>query len=297
MSMRSITRSSWTRAFVDTDDDIEMADRLIARRLRDYDETPEHQLALRVVAAEAASVRVYEFAVLASPTQLVTIEPGAGIPVFQDVEARLQWDEGEEQSVERVWFEIAQAGLQANVGVLALLEHDVNGVRRQMARIEREAAVAGSLGVSDLPRVSEMLIDIDHALSHVSLSINGFVQFARLLRRDLSASADVSRPQVDLLVQQGEALTRRLEFLVGRHRFHSQGASQQISTSDLNIVKIFTVLWAILIPGTTLINWYGQNFENMPELSWEFSSWIQILGVFCLAVLPIYTVKRAGQLR
>lgn len=57
-------------------------------------------------------------------------------------------------------------------------------------------------------------------------------------------------------------LAGRVEFLVERHRFHARGTAQQISTSDLNVVKIFTVLWAILIPGSTLINWYGQNFSR-----------------------------------
>ncbi|MFC5425949.1 CorA family divalent cation transporter [Brevibacterium otitidis] len=52
----------------------------------------------------------------------------------------------------------------------------------------------------------------------------------------------------------------------------------------------------MLIPGTALINWYGQNFEFMPELSWPYTAWVQIAGVFLLAALPIYVIKRAGQL-
>ena len=297
MSMRSITRSTWTRVFVDDLEDLETADRVLAQRFGGGDGGRELRLDQRIVVAEGPVARVYEFVVVIGGGQIATIEPGSGIPLLQDVETQLQWDDGEDSGTERAWYAIAQAGFRAATGALSLLEGDINAVRAQMAQIEREASAKSSLGVSDLPLVSEMLVDIDNALSHVSLSITGHTQLARLLRRDVGRGAAVTRAQIDALVQQGEALTRRVEFLVDRQRFHSQGASQQISTSDLNIVKIFTVLWAILIPGTTLINWYGQNFEFMPELSWEFSSWVQILGVFFLAVLPIYTVKRAGQLR
>lgn len=34
----------------------------------------------------------------------------------------------------------------------------------------------------------------------------------------------------------------------------------------------------------------------MPELSWPYTAWVQIAGVFLLAALPIYVIKRAGQL-
>lgn len=297
MSMRSITRNAWTRIFVDTTDDLEAAERRIEQRLRHFDGASPQRLPLKIVAADGDAARVYELSVLVSAEEIMTVEPGTGVPALQDVEARLQWDNGEDEGPYRAWYAIAQNGFHAVAGALALVEADINRVHARMARVEREASATTSLGVSDLSHVSEMLVDIDQVLSHVSYAIGSLSQFARLLRRDAGSTSGVPRTLIDALIQQGEALTRRMEFLVDRHRFHSQGTSQQISTSDLNIVKIFTVLWAILIPGTTLINWYGQNFEFMPELSWEFSSWIQILGVFVLAVLPIYTVKRAGQLR
>lgn len=297
MSVRSITRDTWTRVFVDGPDDFETTERVLTNRLGSGREEHERRLRVSIVAAAGRAAQVYELTVVVLAHQIVTIEPGSGIPLLQDVEAQLQWAENVEGSPHHAWFAIAQAGFQSSAAALAFVESDINLVRAPMAAAARSES-SRSLGVSDLPRVSEMLVDIDHALSHIASSIASLTQLARLLRREAGRpDAGVARPQVDALIQQGEALTRRVEFIVDRHRFLSQGASQQISTSDLNIVKIFTVLWAILIPGTTLINWYGQNFEFMPELSWEYSSWVQILGVFFLAVIPIYTVKRAGQLR
>ncbi|WP_198141968.1 CorA family divalent cation transporter [Leucobacter komagatae] len=297
MSVRSITRDTWTRVFVDAAEDFDTAERVLANRMRGGDSEHETRLQLSIVAAANGSVHVYELTVILFSDQIITIEPGAGVPLLQDVEAQLQWADDTAGSPHHAWFAIAQAGFQSNAAALAFVEADINAVRAPMAKAARSGS-SRSLGVSDLPRVTEMLVDVDHSLSYIASSIAALTQLARLLRREsVLSNPGVARPQVDALVQQGEALTRRVEFMVDRHRFLSQGASQQISTSDLNIVKIFTVLWAILIPGTTLINWYGQNFEVMPELSWEYSSWVQILGVFFLAVIPIYTVKRAGQLR
>lgn len=297
MSVRSVTRDTWTRVFVDGIDDFETAERVVTNRLRHDVDDHEKRHQVTLVAAAGHAAHVYELTIIVLPGQIVTIEPGVGIPLLQDVEAQLQWAEHADESPHHAWFAIAQAGFQACAAALAFVESDINLVRAPMAEAARSES-SRSMGVSDLPRVSEMLVDIDHALSHIASSIASLTQLSRLLRREsLVPGAGVARPQVDALIQQGEALNRRVEFMVDRHRFLSQGASQQISTSDLNIVKIFTVLWAILIPGTTLINWYGQNFEFMPELSWEYSSWVQILGVFFLAVIPIYTVKRAGQLR
>lgn len=297
MSVRSITRDTWTRIFVDGSEDFETAERLLAKRWRDGRDDGETRLPVTIVVAEGRAARVYEFTVIARTGLIITIEPGEGLPLLQDVEAQLQWAEDGGASAGQVWFAIVQAGFAASAEALAQVEADINLVRAPMAEAAR-ADSSRSLGVSDLPRVSEALVNVDHALSYVASSIASLTQLARLLRREVIGMDEVLvRPQIDALIQQGEALTRRVEFMVDRHRFLSQGVSQQISTSDLNIVKIFTVLWAILIPGTTLINWYGQNFEFMPELSWEYSSWVQILGVFFLAVIPIYTVKRAGQLR
>lgn len=297
MSVRSVTRDTWTRVFVDTSEDFATADRVLLNRLGGDGEQRGRRLQVSFVVAAGGSAQVYEFAVVALPEQLVTVEPGKGVPLLQDVEARLQWAGAAEGMPHEAWFAIAQTGLLSSVAALEYMEADINTVRAPMAAAA-SAESSRSMAVSDLPRVSELLVDIDHALSYVAASVASLTQLARLLRRESIAASDVMpRQEIDALIQQGEALTRRVEFMVDRHRFLSQGVSQQISTSDLNIVKIFTVLWAILIPGTTLINWYGQNFEVMPELSWDASAWVQILGVFFLAVIPIYTVKRAGQLR
>ncbi len=292
MSLQKISQRGWTRLFVDSVADAELAGRTLGE-----EQTFEQRIPLRFVTVDDTGAQLAEVTVVLRSGEVTTVEPGDGLPLLQDVAARLQWDDAADPDALVAGAAIVRAGFQACAVALSSIESDIRGVRRAVSDLEAERGADRGISVSDLPRVSERLVDIDAVLSHVATSVSRLGQLARLLRREAAVCAAHDCADFDALIQQGDALATRVEFLVDRHRFHSRGTAQRISTSDLNIVKIFTVLWAILIPGSTLINWYGQNFEFMPELSWNMSAWIQIAGVFCLAVLPIYTVKRAGQLR
>ncbi len=292
MTLQRISQRGWTRLFLADPGDAELAERTMGPAT-----ATEQRIPLRFVTVDRWGAQLAEVTVVLRGDELITCEPGDGLPLLQDVAARLLWQDPGEADALRAGAEIVRAGFGASAASLTRIESEIRGVRLAVSDLEAERGPEHGISVSDLPRVSEQLVDIDAVLSHVAAAVSRLGQFARLLRREAAVRAADERAEFDALIQQGDALATRLEFLVDRHRFHSRGTAQRISTSDLNIVKIFTVLWAILIPGTTLINWYGQNFEFMPELSWDLSAWIQIAGVFCLAVLPISTVKRAGQLR
>lgn len=304
MSLRTVAHRTWTRVFVTGPEQLARIEQprvdstgAVSPGSTEPDPNDETRFPLRFVSPGADGARVSEATVVLRPNEIVTIEPGVGVPILQDVEASLLWEDAPDRGTVGVGLAIVRAGFRANADSLGLIEADIRRVRSSVAVISETSGSSRGISVSDLPAVSEILTDIDAILSHVSYSVGRLTQLARLLRREAAERGTISRVELDAVIQQGDALAGRVEFLVDRQRFHARGTAQQVSTSDLNIVKIFTVLWAILIPGSTLINWYGQNFVFMPELSWEFSSWVQILGVFCLAVIPIYTVKRAGQLR
>ena len=56
-------------------------------------------------------------------------------------------------------------------------------------------------------------------------------------------------------------------------------------------MKILTVVTTIFTPITVLTGWYGMNFENMPELSWEFG-YAYIIGLSILSVIICYLLFR-----
>lgn len=62
------------------------------------------------------------------------------------------------------------------------------------------------------------------------------------------------------------------------------------SKMDLSMnstMKILTVVTTIFTPITVLTGWYGMNFENMPELSWEFG-YLYIIGLSLLSLFICY---------
>ena len=58
---------------------------------------------------------------------------------------------------------------------------------------------------------------------------------------------------------------------LGESLIHLREALDASLNYNLNrIMKVFTVVTTIFLPLTLIVGWYGMNFTNMPELSWEF---------------------------
>ncbi len=56
---------------------------------------------------------------------------------------------------------------------------------------------------------------------------------------------------------------------------HIQDAYATYLDQKMNsTMKVFTVLTSIFFPLTIIVGWYGMNFSNMPELSWQGLYWI-----------------------
>ena len=60
----------------------------------------------------------------------------------------------------------------------------------------------------------------------------------------------------------------------------------EISIHQNNIMKLLTVVTTVFMPLTLIAGWYGMNFYNMPELSWEYG-YLTISAVSLLIILII----------
>lgn len=80
--------------------------------------------------------------------------------------------------------------------------------------------------------------------------------------------------------------------MLGDYATHVREAYQaehDIKSND--IMKIFTVVTSIFLPPTLIVGWYGMNFDNMPELSWQFGYlYVIILNTLVIGGL-IYLIK------
>ena len=79
-------------------------------------------------------------------------------------------------------------------------------------------------------------------------------------------------------------------FPAGRRFYISNVKDSYDSKMDLSMnstMKFLTIVTTIFTPITVLTGWYGMNFENMPELSWEFG-YLYIIGLSLLSLFICY---------
>ena len=75
---------------------------------------------------------------------------------------------------------------------------------------------------------------------------------------------------------------------------HLSEAYRSMLDLKLNqIMKVFTVITAIFLPLTLIVGWYGMNFKNMPELSWQYGyPTVIVLSVVVVVVCVIVFRKK-----
>jgi magnesium transporter len=186
---------------------------------------------------------------------------------------------------------------QQTATVLDAIDARLSVAGRANARLLRNAGTDRAGGIEDVEDLGVYLSTLNIPLSLVVQSLEDLERAARQLRRAVLRQSSLTVDRVDELIAEIERVQRRVHFLLDRQRFHQRTAQEVVAMSDLNVVKVFTVLWAIFVPGTALINWYGQNFRFMPELSWFASSWVQMLGVLLVTAVPVLIISKAGALR
>ena len=66
----------------------------------------------------------------------------------------------------------------------------------------------------------------------------------------------------------------------------------QIDKKQNNTMQLLTAITAIFLPLSLIVGWYGMNFKNMPELSWDFGYPLVTIVTVCVATFCIYIFKK-----
>ena len=66
----------------------------------------------------------------------------------------------------------------------------------------------------------------------------------------------------------------------------------EISIHQNNIMKLLTVVTTVFLPLTLIAGWYGMNFYNMPELSWEYGYLTVSVISILIIVLSLWYFKK-----
>ncbi|MDY0308845.1 MAG: CorA family divalent cation transporter [Castellaniella sp.] len=228
---------------------------------------------------------------------LYTVETGA--PLLRPGQAleRLQAQGMQADCPQSVALVLLHQLLEQAVRVLERINQDLSSPVQSIRAFQINVGTNDTRGVEDLSGVDKYLNSLNVPLSYVLQSLDDIERANQRLRRAALRQGGPLLDQVQELMIELDGVQRRARFLLERQRFHWRVAGETVAMSDLNVTKVFSVLWAAFIPGTALINWYGQNFRVMPELSWDGSLWVQLVVVLILTAVPVWMVKQSGALR
>ena len=114
-------------------------------------------------------------------------------------------------------------------------------------------------------------------------AVNYLVRRAKMPVEQLEQAREVIR-DIESLVPHNESLFQKVNFLM-------QAATSFINIEQSRIIKIFSVVSVVFLPPTVVASAYGMNFENMPELKWEYGYPLSLLLMLIAGVAPYIYFK------
>jgi magnesium transporter len=94
-----------------------------------------------------------------------------------------------------------------------------------------------------------------------------------------------------------DSLDSHTAFLFDKINFLMDATVGFININQNKIIKIFSVASVALLPPTLIASVYGMNFENMPELKWQYGYAFAIALMVASVAAPFLFFVRKGWLR
>ncbi|MBP0464315.1 magnesium/cobalt transporter CorA [Roseomonas sp. PWR1] len=132
-------------------------------------------------------------------------------------------------------------------------------------------------------RTSETLLGLNRILAFVG------AEKATAVRKE-------NQTLIKTLVRDVRSLVEHATFLNAKAQFLLDAVLGVINVEQNAIIKTFTVASVALMPPTLIASIYGMNYENMPELKWEYGYPLAILMMVVSAILPVLYFRRKGWL-
>ncbi len=90
------------------------------------------------------------------------------------------------------------------------------------------------------------------------------------------------------VIQVTEAIETQRDIINGVTDLHTSGINNQMN----QVMQVLTIIATIFIPLTFIAGIYGMNFENMPELKWEYGYYYVWGLIFVIFVLMLVYFRR-----
>lgn len=93
-----------------------------------------------------------------------------------------------------------------------------------------------------------------------------------------------------------ESLDGHTSFLFGKINFLMDTTVGFININQNKIVKLFSVVSVGLLPPTLIASVYGMNFQQMPELQWEYGYPFSLALMLASVTAPFWYFRKKGWL-
>lgn len=126
------------------------------------------------------------------------------------------------------------------------------------------------------------------------LSFNRLLLFYNQIENTPHMAAREHRQRFHHLASEVHSLSSYATFISQRHVFLLDATLGLLGVEQNKIIKVFTVAAAAFMPPTMIASIYGMNFDNMPELHWEYSYPIALAVITLSAIFPYiyFKIKR-----
>lgn len=104
------------------------------------------------------------------------------------------------------------------------------------------------------------------------------------------------REEIRILIKDVNSLIDYTKFNFERLNYLQNTFLGLLNIEQNKVIKIFTVLATMFIPPTLIASIYGMNFENIPELHWQYGYYYSLILMFLSAALPLYIFRKKGWL-
>lgn len=138
----------------------------------------------------------------------------------------------------------------------------------------------------------------DELAAKIRESLHSLERLVRFAGVALPASFDkgTNRGRLKLAGRDIQSLEAHITFLSSKIAFLLDATLGLISVEQNEVIRLLTIVATIFFPPTLIGTIYGMNFENMPELQWQWSYPLSLALMVASALIPYLYFKRRGWL-
>ncbi|WP_128253463.1 magnesium transporter CorA family protein [Falsirhodobacter deserti] len=235
------------------------------------------------------------------PDLLITVRYANPLPL-RTIAARVQRHPGESDNAPRLMATILEAFVERIADVLEQVSADLNAISDTVFFEDSDEPLEQDLRklLRQLGRKNRTLSILRESL----LSFDRLLPFMRVATGGKTAKMqDDDMPQLARLSAKGamrlKAIERDLRSLSAYETqieqeltFLHSATIGLIGVEQNQIIKVLSVATALFLPPTLVGTVYGMNFDNMPELGWQYGYPLALGAMVLSALLPWWWFRR-----